>query len=117
MLAEYAGVLVIVAVGGLIVVGLLGVHLLLGPKRVFEEKQEPFECGEKQIVSPRQRYAVKFYMVAILFVVFDVEAIFFYPWAATFLEIGWFAYGAILVFTVPLAVGLIYEWMKGGLEW
>ena len=56
-------------------------------------------------------------MVAILFVVFDVEAIFFYPWAATFMELSWFGYLAILVFTVPLAVGLIYEWMKGGLEW
>ena len=56
-------------------------------------------------------------MVAILFVVFDVEAIFFYPWAAVSLELGWFGYGAIVVFTIPLAVGLFYEWMKGGLEW
>jgi NADH:ubiquinone oxidoreductase subunit 3 (subunit A) len=56
-------------------------------------------------------------MVAILFVVFDVEAIFFYPWAAVFTELSWPGYWAILIFTVPLAVGLIYEWMKGGLEW
>ncbi len=117
MLAEYTGVLVILAVGLIIVGGLLGVHLLLGPRRRFESKLEPFECGEKQIVSPRQRYAVKFYLVAILFVIFDVEAIFFYPWAAVSLELGWFGYGAIVVFTIPLAVGLLYEWMKGGLEW
>ena len=78
---------------------------------------EPFECGESQIVSPRQRFAVKFYMVAILFVVFDVEAIFFYPWGAVFEQLGWFGYGAMFVFTIPLAVGLAYEWMKGGLEW
>ena len=117
MLAEYTGVLVILAVGLILVGGMLGVHLLLGPRRRFESKLEPFECGEKQIVSPRQRYAVKFYMVAILFVVFDVEAIFFYPWAAVSLELGWFGYGAIVVFTIPLAVGLVYEWMKGGLEW
>ncbi len=117
MLAEYTGVLVILAVGLILVGGMLGVHLLLGPRRRFESKLEPFECGEKQIVSPRQRYAVKFYMVAILFVVFDVEAIFFYPWAAVSLELGWFGYGAIVVFTIPLAVGLFYEWMKGGLEW
>ena len=117
MLAEYTGVLVILAVGLIIVGGLLAVHLLLGPRRRFESKLEPFECGEKQIVSPRQRYAVKFYLVAILFVVFDVEAIFFYPWAAVSLELGWFGYGAIVVFTIPLAVGLVYEWMKGGLEW
>jgi NADH-quinone oxidoreductase subunit A len=56
-------------------------------------------------------------MVAILFVVFDVEAIFFYPWGAVFQELGWFGFGTMLTFTIPLAVGLIYEWMKGGLEW
>lgn len=117
MLEEYVGLLVIFAIGVLLVGAMLCVHLWLGPRRFFEEKQEPFECGEKQIVSPYRRYAVKFYMVAILFVVFDVEAIFFYPWGAVFMELGWYGYLAMLVFTVPLAVGLIYEWMKGGLEW
>ena len=117
MLAEYTGVLVILVVGVILVGAMLGVHLLLGPRRHFEEKQEPFECGEKQIVSPRQRYAVKFYMVAILFVIFDVEAIFFYPWGATFQEVGIPGLIAIGIFTVPLAVGLIYEWSKGALEW
>ena len=117
MLAEYTGVLVILVVGVVISGAMLGIHLLLGPRREFDEKQEPFECGETQIVSPRRRYAVKFYMVAILFVVFDVEAIFFYPWGAVFQELGWFGFGAMFVFTIPLAIGLIYEWMKGGLEW
>jgi NADH-quinone oxidoreductase subunit A len=117
MLAEYTGVFVIL-VGGVVVSGaMLGLHLLLGPRRQFDEKQEPFECGETQIVSPRRRYAVRFYMVAILFVVFDVEAIFFYPWGAVFQELSWFGFVAMFVFTIPLAIGLIYEWMKGGLEW
>jgi len=109
--------LVILVVGMVIAAAMLGIHLLLGPRRRFAEKQEPFECGETQIVSPRRRYAVKFYMVAILFVVFDVEAIFFYPWGAVFQELGWFGFGAMFVFTIPLAIGLIYEWMKGGLDW
>ena len=117
MLAEYTGVLVVFAIGAVIVCALLAIHLLIGPRRQFAEKQEPFECGERQLVSPRQRYAVKFYMVAILFVIFDVEAIFFYPWAAVFSELSWFGYWAIVIFSIPLAVGLIYEWMKGGLEW
>ena len=117
MLAEYTGVLVILVVGMVLVGAMLGVHLWLGPRRQFAEKQEPFECGEKQIVSPRRRYAVKFYLVAILFVVFDVEAIFFYPWGAVFTKLSWFGLGAMFVFTVPLVVGLAYEWMKGGLEW
>jgi len=117
MLAEYTGVLVILVAGMVIAGAMLGIHLLLGPRRQFAEKQEPFECGETQIVSPRRRYAVKFYMVAILFVVFDVEAIFFYPWGAVFQQLSWFGFAAIFVFTIPLAIGLIYEWMKGGLEW
>ena len=74
MLAEYSGVLVILAMSFVLVGALLGIHLLSGPRRRFEEKQQPFECGEEQISSPRRRYAVKFYLVAILFVVFDVEA-------------------------------------------
>jgi NADH-quinone oxidoreductase subunit A len=117
VLAEYAGVLLILVVGMVLVAAMLGIHLMLGPRRKFDEKLEPFECGEKPIVSPRRRYAVKFFMVAILFVVFDVEAIFFYPWGAVFQELSWFGFMAIVVFTIPLAVGLIYEWMKGGLEW
>jgi NADH-quinone oxidoreductase subunit A len=117
MLAEYTGVLVILVVGMVISGAMLGLHLLLGPRRQFDEKQEPFECGETQIVSPRRRYAIRFYMVAILFVVFDVEAIFFYPWGAVFQELSWFGFVAMFVFTIPLAIGLIYEWMKGGLEW
>jgi NADH-quinone oxidoreductase subunit A len=117
MLAEYAGVLVILVIGVVLASALLGVHLVLGPKRNFDAKLEPFECVEQQIVSPRRRYAVKFYLVAILFVVFDVEAIFFYPWGAVFMELGWFGFVAMTIFTVPLVVGLAYEWMKGGLEW
>jgi len=117
MLAEYSGVLVILLVSFVLAGALLTVHLLLGPRRRFAEKEQPFECGEDQIVSPRQRYAVKFYLVAILFVVFDVEAIYFYPWGATFRETGWFGLLAISIFAVPLVVGLVYEWMKGGLEW
>ena len=117
MLAEYAGILLILVVGLVLLGAMLGVHLLIGPRRVVDEKQEPFECGEKQIVSPHQRYAVKFYLVAILFVIFDVEAIFFYPWGAVFRDLGWYGFGAMFVFTIPLAVGLVYAWMKGGLEW
>jgi NADH-quinone oxidoreductase subunit A len=117
MLAEYTGVLIVLVAGLVIIGAMMAIQVLVGPRRDFDEKQEPFECGEKQIVSPHQRFAVKFYMVAILFVVFDVEAIFFYPWGALFYELGWYGYVAMFVFTIPLAVGLAYEWMKGGLEW
>ena len=117
MLAEYTGVLIVVAIGLAILCAMLGIHLALGPRREFAEKQEPFECGERPLQSPKQRYAIKFYLVAILFVVFDVEAIYFYPWGAVFTELGWFGFWGMFVFTIPLAVGLLYEYMKGGLEW
>ncbi len=117
MLAEYSGVLIILAIALTVACAMLAIQILAGPKREFPEKLEPFECGEAQIVSPRQRFAVKFYLVAILFVVFDVEAVFFYPFGALFRELGWHGYFAMLVFTIPLAVGLLYEWMKGALEW
>ena len=117
MLAEYLGIFLTLGLAIILAGALLGLHLLIGPRRRFPEKLEPFECGERQIVSPHQRFAVKFYLVAILFVVFDVEAIFFYPWGATFKEVGIPGLIAIGIFTVPLAVGLIYEWSKGALEW
>ena len=117
MLAEFTGVLLILALAIVVAVAMLAAHRLLGPKREFAEKLDPFECGERQIVSPSQRFSVKFYIVAMLFVVFDLEAVFFYPWGALFHDLGWFGFGAMSVFTVPLVIGLMYEWKKGALEW
>jgi NADH-quinone oxidoreductase subunit A len=117
MLAEYSGVLLILAIGLIVAAGMLGLHQALGPKREFAAKLEPFECGETQIVSPRQRFSVKFYMVAMLFILFDVEAVFLYPWGALFVELGWFGFIEMMTFVSVLAVGLAYVWMKGALEW
>jgi NADH-quinone oxidoreductase subunit A len=117
MLAEYTGAVVILTLATVLAGALLAIHLLLGPRRRFAEKQEPFECGERPIVSPHQRFSVKFYMVAMLFILFDVEAVFFYPWGALLGELGWFGYVEMLAFTAVLAVGLAYVWGKGALEW
>jgi NADH-quinone oxidoreductase subunit A len=117
VLADFAGVLLILVVALLVAAGMITAHKLLGPRRSFESKLDPFECGEKQIVSPKQRFSVKFYLVAMLFLLFDLEAVFFYPFGALFRELGWFGFGAITVFTIPLVVGLLYEWRKGALEW
>ncbi|MDX1648758.1 MAG: NADH-quinone oxidoreductase subunit A [Myxococcota bacterium] len=117
MLAEFSGVLLILVVALLVAAGMILAHKLLGPRRVFDSKLDPFECGEKQIVSPKQRFSVKFYLVAMLFLLFDLEAVFFYPFGALFRELGWYGFGAISVFTVPLVVGLLYEWRKGALDW
>ena len=117
MLAEFTGVLLMLALALVVAGAMLGVHRALGPKREFPEKLDPFECGEKQIVSPSQRFSVKFYLVAMLFVIFDLEAVFFYPWGALFWDLGWFGFWAMAIFAVPLVVGLLYEWRKGALEW
>jgi NADH-quinone oxidoreductase subunit A len=89
----------------------------LGRRIKYPAKFTPYESGMEPKGSARQPFSVKFYLVAILFVVFDVEAIYFYPWGAVFRELGWFGFASMLVFTVPLVVGLFYEWMKGGLDW
>ncbi|MGH3112839.1 MAG: NADH-quinone oxidoreductase subunit A [Gaiellaceae bacterium] len=117
MLAEYAGVLLILAIGVVLAGALLGVHLLLGPRRRFESKLEPFECGEQQIVSPRRRYAVKFYLVAILFVLFDIEMVFLIPWAVVYRKLGVYGLVEMLVFMALLVLGLAYAWRRGALDW
>jgi NADH-quinone oxidoreductase subunit A len=117
MLGEFTGAVVILLVSGILAGALLSIHLLLGPRRRFAEKVEPFECGEKPIVSPHQRFSVKFYIVAMLFILFDVEAVFLYPWGALFQELGWFGFVEMLTFIAVLAAGLAYVWLKGALEW
>lgn len=117
MLVDYTGAVVILLVSMILASALLSVHLLLGPRRRFAEKNEPFECGEKPIVSPKQRFSVKFYVVAMLFILFDVEAVFFYPWGALFQELGWYGFWVMMPFLGVLVAGLAYEWGKGALEW
>jgi NADH-quinone oxidoreductase subunit A len=109
--------LLLLAVAIVVASAMVSAPKLLGPKREFPEKQDPFECGEKQIVSPKQRFSVKFYLVAMLFVLFDLEAVFFYPWGALMRELGVYGLVAMTVFTIPLVLGLVYEWRKGALEW
>ncbi|WP_163996994.1 NADH-quinone oxidoreductase subunit A [Pyxidicoccus caerfyrddinensis] len=89
----------------------------LGPRRPSAIKSTSFEAGSESTGPARQRFAVKFYVVALLFIVFDVEAVFLYPWAVNFKALGWFGYLEMLIFAVTLVVGLIYIWKKGALDW
>lgn len=89
----------------------------LGPRRPSAIKSTSFEAGSESTGPARQRFAVKFYVVALLFIVFDVEAVFLYPWAVNFQALGWFGYVEMLVFAATLVVGLIYIWKKGALDW
>ena len=116
-MAEYAGLGLFFALAAGLVVIFIALTMALGPKLRFDEKQEPFECGESPLVSPYQRFSVKFYMVAVSFIIFDVEVVFLYPWAVVFGDLGWFGYIAMSIFLGVISIGLAYEWLKGGLDW
>jgi NADH-quinone oxidoreductase subunit A len=102
---------------GTLAVVLVGLSALLGPRRPSAIKAGPFECGSEPIGSARERFGVKFYLVALLFIVFDVEAVFVYPWAVLLKELGWPGYVEMAIFAFTLVVGLAYVWKKGALDW
>jgi NADH-quinone oxidoreductase subunit A len=89
----------------------------LGPKRPNPQKRSPYETGILPRSAPDQRFQVKFYLVAVLFLLFDVEAVFLFPWAVRFRALGWFGFVEMLIFLAVLVVGLVYAWRKGALEW
>ncbi|HJW75411.1 MAG: NADH-quinone oxidoreductase subunit A [Anaeromyxobacter sp. RBG_16_69_14] len=103
-------------VAGALAALLVGAAALLGPRRPSAVKAAPFECGSDPIGSARERFGVKFYMVALLFIVFDVEAVFVYPWAVLLRDLGWSGYIAMAFFAFTLVIGLAYVWKKGALE-
>ena len=117
MLAEYLPVLLFLVVAGGIGVALILIGNLLGPKRPSAEKDSPYECGFEAFEDARMKFDVRYYLVAILFILFDLEIAFLFPWAVVLQEIGLFGFVAMMVFLGILVVGFIYEWMKGALEW
>ncbi|RKG85794.1 NADH-quinone oxidoreductase subunit A [Corallococcus praedator] len=116
-LAPYLPLLVVLLLAGVLAMIIPQVTSRLGPKRPSTTKSAPFEAGSESSGPARQRFAVKFYVIALLFIVFDVEAVFLYPWAVNFQALGWFGYTEMLVFASTLVVGLIYVWKKGALDW
>jgi NADH-quinone oxidoreductase subunit A len=111
-----AGIAILLAVGfaGL----LLAAAMFLGPKRVSAEKLSPFECGKEPIGSPRARFSVKFYQVAIMFLVFDVESAFMYPWVVWYrAQPTMFGFVEMLLFVAVLAIALTYVWRKKAIGW
>ena len=114
---EYIPVLLMLFLAAATAAGMLVATTLIGPKKHFADKMEPFECGESPIVSPKQRFSIKFYLVALFFVIFDIEAVFVYPWAVIFKDLGMFGFIEMMIFISILAIGLIYVWKRGALEW
>jgi len=116
-LADYAPILVMLFLAaGFVAVSLL-LSRMFSPNNPTPEKLEPYECGIIPEVEPSQRFPVKFYLVAMLFVVFDVEIIFLFAWASIWDSLGWFGVGAILIFTFFVVETLMYVWKRGALDW
>ena len=121
MLENYFPVLLFILVGlgfgvGPLIMGRMVSHLL-GTHKPDAEKLSPYECGFEAFEDARMKFDVRYYLVAILFILFDLEIAFLFPWAIVLEEIGLFGYVAMLFFLGILVVGFIYEWMKGALEW
>lgn len=117
MAFQYIPILVAFLIVGGIAAAMLLMAMYLGPYKPTPEKNEPFECGNPSEGTSRKRFGVKFYVVALLFILFDIEIAFIYPWAINFRRFGWFGFIEMMIFVAVLAVGLIYVWRRGALEW
>ena len=121
MLENYFPLLLFLAVGTAVGVGALfasgALTRLTGVHHPDAQKLAPYECGFEAFEDARMKFYVRYYLVAILFILFDLEIAFLFPWATVLQEIGWFGYIAMVMFLGILVVGFIYEWKKGALEW
>ena len=117
MIENYLPILIFIGVG--IFVGVVPMLLgwVLGPRRPDREKLSPYECGFEAFEDTRMKFDVRYYLVAILFIIFDLEIAFLFPWSIVLEEIGLFGFFAMMLFLGILVIGFIYEWKKGALEW
>ena len=116
-LQEYLAIIVFMGLAGAIGVVLVAAAFAIAPRHPDPVKLAPYECGFPPFDDARMRFDSRFYLVAILFIIFDLEAAFLFPWAAAFRDIGLFGYLSMMIFLGVLTVGFIYEWRKGALEW
>jgi NADH-quinone oxidoreductase subunit A len=116
-MATYVPLLLLFLIAGVIALVMFTATSLLGPKNPTAEKMIPYECGSESTGGRDVRPSVKFYLTAILFVVFDIEAVLIYPWAIQFRSLGWAGFATMSSFIVLLVVALLYVWKKGALEW
>lgn len=117
MLIDYLPILVFIGLGLFLGCVPLFAGWLLGPKRPDAQKLSPYECGFEPFSEARAPFDIKFYLVAILFIIFDLETAFLFPWAVAVRKLGWLGFSAIIMFLFLLVIGFIYEWRMGALEW
>ncbi|MGQ0742328.1 MAG: NADH-quinone oxidoreductase subunit A [Alphaproteobacteria bacterium] len=117
LLLEYLPILIFIGIAGAIGVALLLVPFLIAPSKPDPEKLSAYECGFNAFDDARMKFDVRYYLVAILFIIFDLEVAFLFPWAVSLQEISEFGFWSMMVFLAVLTIGFIYEWRKGALEW
>jgi NADH-quinone oxidoreductase subunit A len=117
VLLGYLPILVFAVIAGVIAAAMVGGSLLAARQKPDPEKVSPYECGFEPFDDARRRFDVRFYLVAILFIIFDLEVAFLFPWAVSLKDIGWFGFLSMIGFLGVLTVGFIYEWCKGALDW
>ncbi|HEV2189956.1 MAG TPA: NADH-quinone oxidoreductase subunit A [Stellaceae bacterium] len=117
LLAEYFPILVFLAIAGVVAMAMIAASFILARQRPDSEKLSPYECGFEPFEDARVRFDVRYYLVAILFIIFDLEVAFLFPWAVSLGDIGVFGFWSMVAFLGVLTVGFAYEWMKGALEW
>jgi NADH-quinone oxidoreductase subunit A len=117
LLREYFPILVFLAIAGGLAAAMVGASFVVARQRPDSEKLSPYECGFEPFDDARVRFDVRYYLVAILFIIFDLEVAFLFPWAVALGDIGAFGFWSMVVFLAILTVGFAYEWMKGALEW
>ncbi|MFD2183072.1 NADH-quinone oxidoreductase subunit A [Rhodoplanes azumiensis] len=117
LLLDYLPIVVFVAIAVVIVLGLMVAPFLIAYKNPDAEKLSAYECGFNAFDDARMKFDVRFYLISILFIIFDLEVAFLFPWAAAFGEIGSFGFWSMMVFLGVLTIGFVYEWKKGALEW
>ena len=117
MLEQYFPVLLFIAFGIVLGAVMLAVGNLVSPSRPDPQKLSPYECGFEAFEDARMKFDVRYYLIAILFILFDLEIAFLFPWAVVLPEIGFFGFASMMIFLLILVIGFIYEWKKGALEW
>jgi len=117
LLGSYLPIVIFIGVALLVAVALVVAPFLVAYSNPDPEKLSAYECGFNAFDDARMKFDVRFYLVAILFIIFDLEVAFLFPWAVSFGEIGWFGFWSMMAFLGVLTIGFIYEWKKGALEW
>jgi len=113
----WLSILILMALGVAFAAGSVALSGLVGPRKPSPEKRAPYECGMPAIGDARERQSVKFYLVAMIFLLFDIEIAFLYPWALALRDLGWAGFVQVVLFTLVLSFGYLYVWRKGALDW